>query len=600
MAKDYIPLEIPPGFYSEETDRGARRWKDGNKVRFQNGLPEKIGGWLTAKTTTNGTIQLTGKCRAIHDWSSLDGQRWAAFGTHKKLYLVNNRALYDITPIRESGNLTNPFTTTSGSAVVDVADVAHGLSAGDYVTYTGATAVGGITISGEYTVTSITSGNAYKITHSSAATSTATGGGTVAYAYQISIGTEYASAAGGYGDGAYGSDTAYGGLGYGTPRTATDSIIEARIWSLDNWGEDLMATYQDGRIYTWDRTNGPSTRAILIANSPLTNRRVLVSTEDRHLISFGAHDGTATDPMLVKWTDQEDFTNWTPTATNSAGDKRLDYGSRIIGAVKSRGDIIIFTDEAMYAMRFVGGNDVYGFFPLGAAVSIVGANAAVEINGIVFFMGPRDFYAYDGAIRPMECAVRSYVYDSLNSTQFRQVYAAINRLKSEIIWFYPSADSQELDRYVIYNYTEKVWYYGTMDRTAWADTSSFYELPYAIDSSGYLYQHEIGVDANGSAMTAYIESYDMEIGNGKKMLSVDEMIPDFDSLTGDVHVTLKGRRYPHEAQFSHGPFTVTSSTGTFNPRIKARQLAVRVTSDSIGDHWRMGSWRLRGTPHGER
>lgn len=602
MAKEPIPLNIAPGFYTESTARGARRWKDGNKVRFQNGLPEKLGGWVTAKNSSNAALQLVGKCRAVHDWSALDGTKWAAFGTHKKLYLVSSSTLYDITPIRDSGTLgNNPFTTTDTLYTVSVGDVAHGLSAGDYVTFDGASAFNGVTIDGEYTVTSVTSADIYVITHSVAATASGAGGGaSVTYEYQISIGNEYSSSSTGYGYGPYGYDSSVGGTGFGTARTSSSTIVEARIWSLDNWGEDLMATYQDGRVYTWDKTNGGSTRAILISNSPTTNRRILVSTEDRHLVSFGAHDGSASDPMLVRWTTQEDFTDWTASATDSAGDKRLDYGSRIITAIKSRGDIIIFTDEAMYAMRFVGGNDVFGFFSLGAAVSVVGANAAVEINGTVFFMGPRDFYAYDGTIRPMTCDVRSYVFDDINKTQSRQVFASVNRLKSEIIWLYPSANSQECDRYVIFNYAEKLWYYGTLDRTAFTDTSSFYELPYAVDASGYIYKHETGTDDNTSAMTAYIESYDLELGNGKEMLVVDEMIPDFDSLSGDVAVLLKGRRTPAGTQYENGPFTVTSATERFNPRIKARQLAVRITSDSIGDAWRMGTWRLRTSAHGTR
>lgn len=602
MTKTTTPLEIAPGFYTESTDRGARgRWKDGNKVRFQNGLPEKLGGWVTSKSA-GAAIQFTGKTRAIHDWVALDGTRYAAFGTHKKLYLVSNAVKYDITPIRSSGTLANnPFTTTSGLTTVAVTHVAHGASAGDYVTYSGASTFNGVTITGEYSITSITDADHYVITHSVAASGTGAGGGAaVTYAYQISIGSEYSSSALGFGYGGFGLDSGYGGSGYGTARTSEVTTVEARIWSLDNWGEDLMATYQDGRIYTWDKTNGPTTRAILVTNSPTTNRRILVSTEDRHLVSFGAHDGSASDPMLVRWTTQEDFTDWTPTATNSAGDKRLDHGSRIIGAIKSRNDIIIFTDKALYAMRFVGGNDVFGFTPLGASVAMDGPNAAIDINGNIFFKGPRDFYAYDGAIRPMSCDVRSYVFNDINKTQSRQVYAAVNRLKSEVMWLYPSASSQELDRYVIFNYAEKLWYYGTMDRTAFADTSPFYDLPYAVDASGYLYKHELGTDDNTSAMTAYVESYDVEIGNGTNMMEIDEAIPDFDSLTGDVAVLFKGRRYPQATQYENGPFTVTSSTERFNPRMKARQIAIRVTSDSVGDAWRMGPWRLRTMPHGKR
>lgn len=596
MTYQLVDLQIRPGMVTDETARGAEPyWKDCDHVRFRNGIPEKMGGWKKAEDDNGDAYALKGLARAIHDWSSLDGNAWIAVGTHKKLYLINSGNLHDITPLRDSGQLADPFTTTDTETTVNVEHTAHNAQEGDFVHFDNATAVGGITIDGEYEVTNVVDVDNYEIEHTAAATSSATGGGTVDYEYEISIGEGSRTTLFGYGVGPYGRGT------WGTPRTTSDLYGALRIWSLDNWGEDLIASPLDGAVYVWDRTNGATTRAQLIADAPSTNKRVLVSEEDRHLICLGAHTGSFSDAMLVRWSDQEDYTTFTPAEGNTSGDKRLDAGSRIVTAVEARGEKIIFTDEALYSMRLSGGADVFAFYPLGESIRIASPNAAVQVNGVVYFMGQDDFFVYDGVVQPMPCPIRNHVFDDFNIFQTNKVYAAVNRLFNEIWFCYPSGASEENDRYAVYNYYERNWYFGTIRRTAMHDQSATYGLPYGVDDSGNVWIHESGRNDGDQALKAYIESHDAEVMDGRQMAHIRSLVPDFLQLDGEVGVTLKARRYPQsEDQISKGPYTVDATTQKIDTRIRNRQIAVRIESDAINDHWRMGTWRARVRAHGGR
>lgn len=588
-----VQLNIAPGLFTENSERGAKnRWRDADHVRFYRGLPEKIGGW--AKLTTNAFL---GICRSVIDWRSLREEVFRGFGTNLKLYVGRGGVFYDITPLRDSGTLgNNPITTTNASTSVSIADASHGLLVGDYVTLGGATAVGGITVSGEYTVTTVTNVNAYTITHTAAASSGATGGGaSVTYAYQVHIGLASSAAGLGFGAGTYGSST------YGTARTVSSYINMARIWSLDNWGEDMIAAYRDGAIYVWDSSVGVGTRASLISQAPSTVKAILVSPEARHLIALGAHDGSASDPLLIRWCDSEDYTVWTETLTNTAGSHRLDGGNEIYCGIKTDRDIVILTDTVLATMTYVGGAFGFEVRTRGDNGGILGPNAAKEFDGRVFWMGRQEFYVYDGRVKPLMSEVRSHVFDDINMTQRAKVFAGANMQFGEVWWLYPSADSTECDRYVLYNVYENCWSYGTLARTAYAGDSSTVSSAYAFGTNGYVYSHELGVDADATPLESSLESWDMEIDDtGDAQMHVKKLVPDFQRFVGMMGATFAGRKYPQGDDYSISELTLTPSTEYVNPNIRARQVRLSLSTSDLGDDWRLATIRLEVVPHGKR
>ena len=587
-------LNIAPGLYTINTDRGAKgRWKDGNHVRFYQGLPQKIGGW----TISVGTNSFVGKARGVVDWQSLTVEKIIGLGTSAKLYAWIGATFTDITPLRESGTLgNNPFAMTNTSTTVTVTDVGHGNLVGDYVHYAGASAAGGITINGEYTVVSVVDADSYTITHSAAATSTVSGGGAaVTYQYEIHVGSADSVVGLGYGAGTYGSST------YGTPRLVSNFLSMARIWSLDNWGEDLIACPRGGGIYAWDTSVGVGTRAAVISGAPTTAKAIMVSTENRHLIALGARDGSADDPMLIKWCDSEDYTSWTASATNTAGDKRLDSGNEIYCGVKNSREHLIFTDAALYSMRFEGPPYTFGFESIGMNGGIASPNAVKEMDGRVAWMGNGNFFIYDGAIRVLPCEVLNHVFDDINWIQRAKVFAGANRQYGEIWWLYCTAAATECDVYVIYNMVENHWSYGTLSRTLIVGDSDTFSTPYAAGTDGNLYDHESGVNDNASALASSLESGDVDIGEGEYLMQVKKVIPDFVSLTGSVSMTLNGKKYPGSSEtLSSTAETITSSTKFVNPRIRARQVSVSLSTSAVGNDWRMGTLRLDLKPHGKK
>jgi hypothetical protein len=588
-----------PGFFADQTDRvvgKANYWKDGDMVRFVNGLPEKLGGWRK-----NSAAAVIGVPRDLFDWASLRGEQLIAIGTSKKLYVWNGSTVFDITPIRSSGTLdNNPFTTTDTLATVAVAHTGHGVTQGSYVTFSGASAAGGITLSGEYTVTSVTDTNNYVITHSAAATSSTAGGGNaVAFAYQINIGADDSTAGLGWGAGPF------GGSAWGTARSTTDIILNARVWGLDNWGEDLVACPRDGNIYIWDSSAGTSTRAAIASGAPTSNKWVRVSQQDRHLIAFGAGG----DPLLVQWSDTEDYTTWAPSLTNTAGDKRLDQGTEIYSAYDVRDEKAIFTNYALYSMQFSGGAEVFTFRLLGANGGILGPNAAVEYAGRLFWMGRSNFYVYDGAISPLPCPVKEYVFRRLNFEQRYKVTAAAVNAFGEIWFFYVSSAATEIDSYVVYNTIDNCWSYGSLSRTVYIGDSDVFGTPYGMDASGNLYFHETGHDNDGAAITSYIASGDIELpatndpdtSAGGTLMHISKLIPDFKRLEGEVTLTVSGKKYPQAtATESAGAISATSTTPFINPRMRARQVSIRLDCNGVGDDWRLGVIRMDLTPHGGR
>jgi hypothetical protein len=480
-------LQFKPGVDRENTRYAAEGgWYETNKVRFRRGMPQKIGGWVRLSSAT-----FLGICRSMLNWVTLQGQNLVSVGTNLKYYIERGGAYYDITPIRSTVTLTNPFDTTSGSAVVLVTDVAHGALEGDFVTFSGATAVGGLTLNNEYQI-SLIDEDSYNITAETTASSTANGGGTVTAAYQINTGNEIAVPFTGWGGGTWGAGT----WGFGST-----TVAPIRLWSQANFGEDLFFNYRGGAPFYWDASNGVTTRAVYVSSLggasdvPVIVNKTFVSDIFRFAFCFGANDlGTSVlDPMLIRWSDQEDVANWTPAATNQAGSLRLSRGSEIITAIQARQEILVWTDTALYGMQYLGAPEVWGAQLLGDNITIASTNAAVYSGNIAYWMGTDKFYLYDGTVKTLPCAVRSYVFNDFNTSQYAQVIAGTNERFDEIWWFYCSADSTQNDRYVVYNYLQDIWYYGTLSRSAWID-ADLRENPLAATYSNNLVNHEVGYD----------------------------------------------------------------------------------------------------------
>ena len=588
----FIKLEVPVGLYPDFTDYAAGpRWVYSDKVRFRQGMAEKIGGW--EKTSSD---QFDGTCRGVYPWASLADVKYLGIGTHSHLEVMTGDVVYDITPVRDSGTLgADPFTTTSSSTQVSVADTGHDLAVNDRVSFSGSDAVGGITPDGAYTVTSVTDANTYVITHASAATSSATGGGAaVAYTYYIAVGTVDSELGEGWGVGPWGSG------GWGSAYSPGLFLLPARTWSLDSWGEDLIANPRGGSIYVWDTSVGTSTRATKITNSPDTNY-ILVSPTDRHLIALGSNEGSGTvDSMLVHWSSQEDYETWTASATNTAGTKRLVEGSKIISGKVTRGMTLLFTDTALYGMQFIGPPYTFGFDLLGKNCGIIAPHAAVEVASRIFWWSwtSKAFFTFDGSVKQLPCPLIETIHNDINFLQQDKIWSMSFAQHNEVWWFYPSADSDEIDSYVIFNYAENAWVTGTLARTAGCDRGYFDKMMMA-GADYYMYDHESTVNADGSALEAYIETGEFEIPEGDALMLVDKVIPDA-TITGTLLFTIKTRKYPTATEVTKGPYSITSSTTKTSLRAKGRTCAVRFSSTAAGSTWRLGAFRMNVTPDGER
>lgn len=603
---ELIKLDLQAGVYSDETDSGAMgTWKDIDRVRFKNSLAQSIGGWK--KQALTGDVPLLGIPRSNHDWVALDGTKYAAVGTEKRLYVVeNNFTVTNVTPIRDSGGLTNPFSTSTAGAYdpnstgdasfFNVLDAGHGVQAGDIVTFDSFTSpVGGIPVNGDFEVMDVTDASNYILQGANDATSTVSGGGGAGnYIYEITVGSGASGIASGWGTGNWGAEA------WNTPRAGSTFVQELRTWSLDNWGEDLIASPRGGGIYVWDESAGLGTRATVIANAPATNLRVIVSPENRQLISLGAHNGVSSDSLFIAWTDNEDYTTWIPAVDNTAGDKRVDQGSELVTGVPTRVGILLFTDKSLHIMQSTAGQNVYSFRQVGSGISIAGPAAVTDANGIVYFMGSTNFYVYDGSLRVLACPVWTHVYEDFNRDQSFSTYCSHSKDFNEVWWFYPSDSSPTNDKYVVYNYLEDIWYFGELDRASFHDFSPFLDLPFGLDNEGNFYTHEDGVDADIAPLNSFIESGDMSIAEGDQIMHVGKLVPDFARLSGSVSVQLKGRKYPQKAQFVKGPYVTTDATDHMSVRIRARQLAIRVSQNGLGESFRMGSWKARIVPDGER
>jgi hypothetical protein len=623
-------LQLKSGVNREGTRYSTEGgWFSCDKIRFRSGQPEKIGGW---QQVTNS--QFLGICRSLWAWSSLGGARYVGLGTNLKYYIaLAGGGLYnDVTPIRDTVTLTNPFSTTNGSPTVAVSDVAHGGVTGDFVTFSGATAVGGLTLNGEYQIT-VTTVDAYTITASSNASSTAgPGGGTVTAAYQVNVGDEIQTGVSGWGAGPW------GGGGWGVGSSSTTAI---RVWNHDNFGEDLIYGPKDGPLYYWDQTSGLTTRGVALtslsgaSDVPTVQHLVLVSDTSRFVLAFGCNDyGSATqDTMLIRWSDQESAVNWTPAVTNQAGSLRLSHGSRIEAAGQVRQEFLVWSDTALYSLQYLGPPVVWGSQLLSDNTSIVSDRAWATASGVTYWMGNGKFYRYDGRVETLVCDLRQYVFSDFNTNQTEQVFSSTNEQFNEIWWFYCSASSTVVDRYVIYNYVEKVWYYGMMGRTAWIDTSVASDVPMAVDYNRRLLNHETGVDDNATTTTlpieAYITSSEFDIDDGHNFGFVWRVIPDVNftgstatsptmnltllplqnsgsgytrgitpvaSVTSDMSVAGENS-YP---VIRSTTIPVDQFTGQVNIRVRGRQMSIKAASDQIGVQWQLGAPRIDLKPDGRK
>lgn len=585
-------LPLLPGIYRDEPPLSVETYfQDGNNVRSYRGKVEKLGGWRKLIPD-----KMNGKARNLVSWSSNSGGVFAAAGTHTKLYAIAEETLHNITPYRDSGTLTNPFSTTAGSPVVTVADASHGLNIGDTVAFTGATASGGITVSGEYTVTSIVDGSNYTITHASPATSTAAGtGGEVAHSYEIPIGQEYGALFFGWGVGAWGAGT------WGTPRTS-NILLAPRTWSLDHWGEYLLASPRGGTLYEWDLSlNG---RAVAVANAPAKITSFFISPE-RFVVALGTNEefGGAFNPMLVRWCSQSDNTDWTASATDSAGEFPLAVGSKIVAGTASRLQNLIWTDTALYTMQYRADIEfIFGFDVLGTNCGLAGPNAFAEKDGIAFWMGPNgQFYVYDGSPpRALDCPNQRFVYDNIIRQQFDAIHCGINSKYSEVWWWYShgGGTGYEVNRFIMYNYADKAWFIGDMARTAWID-KTFFDGPVGAGPDGYLYLHEVGTTADGLPMGDRIETAPFDMDDGDYVVNLSRIVPDMD-LTGAVDFTIRTRRFPNKPMETELTRSYSDTMHRLDLRAQGRQMSISIASGSAATSWRMGDIRVDVTPAGPR
>ena len=612
-----------PGINKEMTDlmdKGG--WADGNLVRFRKGLPEKIGGWV--KNSLNSFL---GSCRALTAWVSLASTKYLGLGTNLKYYVKEGNSFYDVTPIRETtaaGDVT--FAAVDGDATITVSDTAHGAVMNDFVTFSGAASLGGnITadiLNQEYQITSIIDANSYTIEASIAANSsdTGNGGSSTVGAYQINTGLDVYVPATGWGVGTRSSGS------WGSAATL-GFANQLRLWSHDAFGEDLVINPRAGGIYYWDTSSGTSTRAVNITSlsganlAPTVGLQTIVSDIDRHVIVLGADpiSGNArtgnSDPLFIAFSDQENITEWEPTATNTAGSLRLSSGSQIVGGLRSRQEILVWTDTSLYSMQFVGAPFTFGVNLINENVGLISPNGAINAPDGVYWMARDGFYKYTGSVQRVVCSVLNYVLDDLNMTQSFKVFAFSNREFNEIGWFYCSANSDDIDRYVTFNYLENVWSIGELARTAWLDEGIF-ENPLATqktNGTSYLYDHESGDDADGSPMdNVYIESGDIDIDQGEQFGFVSRIIPDVKFFgdtpsTGQINFVVKTRNYPGDSLTTASTSNVTSSTQQNFVRARGRQMVFRLQSDDdanvsarTGFKWRLGASRFDIRTDGRR
>lgn len=591
----YTPIKIPPGINTEIPSLTSEpAWRSCDKVRFKNGQPEKLGGW---QQTAAGLNPLTGIARSIHTWRTNAGVLITAIGTHEKLHLFADNAVTDITPLRTTGVAlgTDPFDTTSGNPIVTVTHTTHGATEGDYVTFYGAVCatLDDTEVNANHKITYIDA-NTYTITVTTNASGTdpLDGGASVTADYEISVGIPTNAAAYGWGAGPWNREL------WNRERTV-GIALNLRYWSLDHFGEILVACHEASRIYEWTYAGNFADRATLISNSPTYSDFILVTSPDRHLVAFATETTGTQDKMLIAWADRETLNTWTPNAENTAGDYPISGGSRLVTARRTQNSTLIWTDSNMLSMQFIGAPFTFGFTEIGANCGAVSPSCVVSKDTSIFWMAETNFFMYDGVVKILPCTVHRDIYKNIKHSQISKVVGGLIREFDEVIWFYPSSNSTENNKYVIYNYVQNIWYNGTIDRTAWED-SEMKDYPVGINSTGTIFNHELTVNDNGAALTPYIESSNFDVAEGDKAYLITSLVPDMSINAGSVDYILKTRRYPHSTQVTDTTKTVSATTEDINVRVRSKLLALRIESNAIGDDWRMGTPRIDIRPDGGR
>jgi hypothetical protein len=636
-------LNFKPGFNKMVTDSGGEsQWVDGDFVRFRYGLPEKIGGW-SQLTGSNRT--LPGAARSQHTFTSLAGEKYAAIGTSQGLFIYYNGQFYDITPL-DTAITGADFDATTGSATVTVNKTAHGLAVGRYVTFSSVTVPTGSGYAtsdfedNTFEITNVNT-NTFDITMPSNSAGTTSGTGSAQIDPYVIVGPTFQTANFGWGTSYWGDST------WGTERTTTSVVLNPGLWSLDNFGQILIATIHNGKTFTWNAgaVGARTIRATVMSGAPTKTILTQVSDRDRHVFHFGTEttigDPTTQDPMFIRFSDQEDFNTYAPTATNTAGTFRLDKGNVIVGAVSGKDYTLVLTDSSAYVIQYVGPPFTFSVRQVGTNCGLIGQNALSYSNGIVFWMsGEGGFFMYDGTVKMLPCLVEDFVFTTagdnlgINYASNQLVYCEHNTLYNEINWFYPKSGSTQINRSVTYNYAENCWTTSSLARSSYADQGVF-DLPYATDynstatpnfptilgiTSKYgastYYAQETGTDQINSSGTtsinAYIQSGDFDItntnnianlqGDGDFIMSVKRFIPDFKVLSGNSKVTLLLNNYPADTASSSplGPFTITSSTDKVDTRARGRLVSIKIENDAVGETWRYGTFRLDARPDGRR
>lgn len=614
-----IPIDILPGIFKNTTRVEARnRYVNGDKVRWRGGLPEKKGGF--SRELTSGLIQ--GVARSALSWQSLTQEKLMAVGTHRGLYIYSGGQYFDITPISDTTSLTDKITTVIGQSFVKVDNPLRTVRVGDTVRFPSPVTYNGITLSGFYYVDSTESdGTVAVILTNQTASASGTGGGTFDISYTLASGLKDSGISGfGYGTGFYGLDY------YGTPRTS-GSFEDARVWCLQNFGEDLLALPIGGALYFWDTSAGASNRASKVATAPDVSNYMIFASRFRQVILFGTKDLLGNfDPMLIRWSDSEDYTNYTPATSNNAGEFRLTKGTKIVSAVETRsGEILVFTDSATFIMRPSNSNFVYEVELLGDGVSILGPNCCVEVEGAVYWAAPDGFRTYDGTIRIMPCTLDQFIFNQdsdgrYDENQTAKFFMSRNREYNEIDFYWqtkgqtsdpslPEDPNFDVDRYATFNYKEGVWYDGTLRRTCWVDNSVF-SLPYAFSvglsnlpytntgddqatgtftdaTTSVLFVHETGKNADGGPMEAFLETAFYDISNGQGIMFVDRVIPDGD-FDGQIDLQITAIKFPNSVESSVKGYRFDQTTEQVPVRSRGRFISYKISSNQTNGDMRIG------------
>jgi hypothetical protein len=605
----FFNLKFIPGFHRESTKYAEEgKWFDGNRVRFREGKPENLRGYTKFSTDT-----ISGFARDSLTWTDNNTRKYLAYGTNTQLYVVQNEDRTDSTPIASTTSVANNFDTTSGSNIVKVNlgyTPSQNVSVGDRIEFIGVPNFQGTSVNGTFAITSVSAQDAFFIIANATATGTATSQGTNG-SINLLIPNEEPNDIQGLG---YSAGVWSGQQAWNSPASSSDIVFQGAQWKLDTYGEDLLALRRKSKIAYLDvsENNYTIARASIVGTAPYANS-FIVSPNDGHVVCYGASvsaNDTTIVPLRVAWSDQNNFRVWEPTATNTAGSVNLTEGSRIIGAIRSRNTINIWTDKAMYIQEFVGTPFIFRFTQVGSNCGMISPHAAVDIDGVSYWMGDNNFYMYDGRVNTMPCTIRRHLFDSFNMTQKDKVYAGINSEFKEIIWLYPRGESLEPNAYVIYNYEEQTWVYGKLFENGITTTYADRNVYDTTILTGYtsatgdmlVWNNEPNniYTGDGQALTSFIESAEFDLDEGKQLMFADKLIPDYTFSTGEqIKFSIKTRRYPSDDFQEKGPFIINADTQKVNMRARGRQSVVRVSADAAGQ-WRWGSVRLAMQPDGER